>query len=76
MIVSEGPNNDVDRTCPNATRYIKYALASKERKILPVKGCRMNRSSCGIMPLSFIKRLAVEKDVEGFADLAFLDREY
>src|SRR5258706_2645677 len=55
LIDSEGADSDADRTRPIATRYTRYAPASKQRKTLPVRGWRMNLCSCGIMSLTFIK---------------------
>src|SRR5437899_2928817 len=76
MIVCEGADSDVDRKRVNATRYTRYALASKQRKILPVRGCRMSRCNSDIIPLSFIKCRADERRVEGVKDPFFLDQEY
>src|SRR5260370_37490320 len=72
MIVSAGANSDADTKRPNATRYTRYALASTQRKILPVRGWRTNRCSCGIMSLSFFKPGVDQRAVEALAAVVSL----
>src|SRR5437763_714636 len=81
LIVSQGADSDVDSKRPKATRYTRYTLASRQRKILPTRGCRMNLCRCDIMPLSFMndgtgRGVINHARRQGVADAASLDREY